>query len=169
VHKGSTQTNKRTKLVFKRKEQKKPKSTLVWRTEQCPVPRAARLQTCHLRVSEEPLCYNSPDCLVCHRTVRCTSGATASQSNGRLQRSSDNAQCADSSRRVRAATRRRTGQWTVPVRCGTGLSGATRRQSSNVETVRTLTVGWCGWRTGHCPVCPSTAAYPNGWIGGWGL
>jgi hypothetical protein len=56
-------------------------------TEQCPVPRAVRLQTCHLRVSKAPLCYNSPDCSVCHRTVRYTSGATASQRNGRLHQS----------------------------------------------------------------------------------
>jgi hypothetical protein len=46
-------------------------------TRQCSVPRAARLQTCHLRVSGEPLRYNSPDCPVRRRTVRCASGATA--------------------------------------------------------------------------------------------
>jgi hypothetical protein len=34
------------------------------------------MQTLHLRVSEAALCYNSPDCPVCHRTLRCTSGAT---------------------------------------------------------------------------------------------
>jgi hypothetical protein len=37
-----------------------------------------------------------------------------------------------------------------------------------VGTVRTLTVGWCGWRTGQCLVRPSTDSLPNGWFGGWG-
>jgi hypothetical protein len=37
--------------------------------------REDRLQTLHLRVSQAHLRYNSPDCPVCHRTVRCTSGA----------------------------------------------------------------------------------------------
>jgi hypothetical protein len=37
VHKGSTQINKRSNKGFKFKEQKKPKSALVWRTGQCPV------------------------------------------------------------------------------------------------------------------------------------
>jgi hypothetical protein len=75
VHKGSTQNNKRSKLGFKRKEQKKPKRTLVWRTGLSGVPpncvrctRAVRLQTFHLRVSAAPLRYNSPDCPVCHRS-----------------------------------------------------------------------------------------------------
>jgi hypothetical protein len=34
-------------------------------------------QTLQLRVSQAQLRYNSPDCPVCHQTVRCTSGATA--------------------------------------------------------------------------------------------
>jgi hypothetical protein len=34
-------------------------------------------QTPQLRVSQAQLHYNLPDCPVCHRTVRCTNGATA--------------------------------------------------------------------------------------------
>jgi hypothetical protein len=75
VHKGSTQTNKRSKLGFKRKEQKKLNRTLVWRTRLSGAPldsvrcaRAVRLRTCHLRVSPAPLCYNSPDYPVCQRS-----------------------------------------------------------------------------------------------------
>jgi hypothetical protein len=131
---------------------------------QCPVPRAIRLQTCDLRVSEEPLRYNSPDCPVCHRTIRCTSGATARQHNSCLQRE----QCADSSRRSQSSRQRRTGQCTVHVRRGTGLSGATRRQSSNGRN-RQNPNGWVTWlahRTlsGGAPDCqvrPLTAACPN--------
>jgi hypothetical protein len=71
VHKASTQTNKRSKLGFKRKEQKKPKSTLVWRTGLSGVPpdsvrctRTIQVQTLHLQVSPVPLRYNLPDCPV---------------------------------------------------------------------------------------------------------
>jgi hypothetical protein len=50
----------------------------VWcTTGQCPVHQGGTAQTPQLRVSHAPLRYNSPDCPVCHRTVRCTSGATA--------------------------------------------------------------------------------------------
>jgi hypothetical protein len=69
----------------------KPKCALVWRTGQSGVPpdsvrctRDRTLQTPQLRVSQRPLCYNSPDCPVCHRTVWCASGETASKRNGRL-------------------------------------------------------------------------------------
>jgi hypothetical protein len=104
---------------------------------------------------------------IIHRTVRCVSRATASQRNGRLQRE----QCADSSRRVRAAARRRTGQLIVPVRCGTRLSGAPRRQSSNGRN-RQNPNGWVTWlayRTvsGSAPDClvrPSTDSLPNGYV-----
>jgi hypothetical protein len=102
--------------------------------------RVDRLQTLHLRVSEAALRYNSPDCPVCHQTVRCTSGAMAP-----AQRTPAKVlQCADSPRRVRADARRRTGQWTGPVRCGTGLSGTTRRQISNIRN-RQNPNGWVTW------------------------
>ena len=48
--------------------------------------RTVQSQTSHSRVFASALHYNSPDCPVCHRTVRCTSGATAIQRNDRLQR-----------------------------------------------------------------------------------
>jgi hypothetical protein len=138
---------KRLKLGFKRKEQKKPKRTLVWRTALSGVPldsvRCTRDRigwTLHLRVSGEPLHYNSPDCPVGHRTDRCDSRATTKKRNGRLQRE----QCADSSRRVRAAPDGAPDS----AQC---LSGATPDcpvpqdvRAPTVETVRTLTVGWRG-------------------------
>jgi hypothetical protein len=131
VHKGSTQTNKKIKLGFKKKGAKETEVCpgLAHRTVRCT--RTVQRPTSHLRVSPAPLRYNSLDCPVCHRTVRCTSGATATSAtvdcNGHLQ----TLQCADSSRRSQSSRQRRIGQWTVPVRCGTILSGATRRQSSN--------------------------------------
>jgi hypothetical protein len=51
-----------------------------------------------LGFSTGALHYNSLDCSVCHQTVRCTSGATAIQHNGRLQRRTDNATVENSAR-----------------------------------------------------------------------
>jgi hypothetical protein len=48
--------------------------------------RTVQLRTRHPRVSLGVLRYNSPDCPVCHQTVRCTSGATAPSRKGRLQK-----------------------------------------------------------------------------------
>jgi hypothetical protein len=122
---------KRSKLGFKRKEQKKPKRTLVWRTGLSGVPpdsvrctRDRTDQTLHLRFSGEPLRYNSLDCPVCQ------------WSNGyRAQRSTptvtcNHEQCADSSRRVRAAPE---GAPDCPVPQDV--------RAPTVETVRTLTAG----------------------------
>jgi hypothetical protein len=100
-----------SKLGFKRKEQKKPKRTLVWRTElsgvppdsvQCPGLYDFKLATFGFLESHSA---------IIHRTVRCATGLSSVpaeqrlpsamvDSNGRLQRE----QCADSSRRVRVAS-----------------------------------------------------------------
>jgi hypothetical protein len=61
------------------------------------------------------------------------------------------------------------------VRCGTGLFGAPRCQSSNGRN-RQNPNGWVTWLAHRtvsggaldCPVRPSTAALPNGCFGGWG-
>jgi hypothetical protein len=63
----------------------------------------------------------------------------------------------------------------VHVRCGTGLSGAPRRQSSNGRN-RQNPNGWVTWLVHQtvssgapdCTVRPSTYNLPNGWFGGWG-
>jgi hypothetical protein len=98
VHKCSTQTNKRSELGFKSKGAKEPKGALIWRTGLSGVPpdsvrctRTVQLRTRHLRVFEGALRYNSPDCPVCHRTVRCTKRSNGYQRNGRLQRTPANA------------------------------------------------------------------------------
>jgi hypothetical protein len=136
---------KRSKLGFKRKEQKKPNRTLVWHTGLSGVPpdsvrctRVNRPQTLHLRVSPGALRYNSPDCPVYHRTVWCTKRSNGFQCNGRLHS---------------ALTEL---QFTVEVRAGARgapdseqcLSGAAPNcpmhqdvRALTVETVRTLTVG----------------------------
>jgi hypothetical protein len=75
------------------KEQKKLKCALVWRTGLSGLPpdsvrctRNVQRQTHQHRVSESALRYNSLDCPVCHRTIRCTSEATATSRNGCLQK-----------------------------------------------------------------------------------
>jgi hypothetical protein len=166
---------KRSKLGFKRKEQKKPKRTLVWRTGlsdvppdsvRCPGPYVFKLATFGFLESHSA---------IIHRTVRCATGlssvpaeqwlASATvDSNGRLQREP----CADSSRKVRAAPEGAP----VSEQC---LSGAPRSQSSNGR-YRQNPNGWVTWlahRTvsGGAPDClvrPSTDSLPNGRIGGWG-
>jgi hypothetical protein len=142
VHKGSTQTNKKTKLGFKRKEQKKPKRTLIWRTRLFDVPPdsvwctiADRLQTLHLRVYEAALRYNSPDCPV-------------------HQQSNDSSATVDCNRHLQKFY----SAWTVRAESEQppegapdseqALSGVTpdcpvphEDKAPTVETVRTLTVG----------------------------
>jgi hypothetical protein len=125
---------KRSKLGFKRKEQKKPKRNLVLRTGLSGAPGTvqAELSTFGFLDSRSALI---------HRTVLWVtglSGVPAEQrlrsatvdSNGRLQRE----QCADSSRRVRAAPEGTPDS----EQC---LSGGPSCQSSNSRSVRTLTVG----------------------------
>jgi hypothetical protein len=136
---------KRSKLGFKRKEQKKPKRTLVWRTELSGVPldsfrctRVDRPQTLHLWVSLGALRYNSPDCPVCHWTVRCTKQSNGYQRNGRLH---------SALTELQFAVEVRAGDKGTPdsEQC---LSGAAPVcsvyqdvRAPTVEIVRTLTVG----------------------------
>jgi hypothetical protein len=129
VHKGSTQTNKRLKLGFKYKGAKKP--SVLW--------------------------SGAPDCPVCHRTVRCTSGVTAIQRNGRLQWLTVALQCATVRGRARA---NRTMNSTCPMPLEDKASNGEKLQNSNCW------VTWLAHRTvssgaPDCPVRPSTAATPN--------
>jgi hypothetical protein len=152
VPKVHNKSIKRPKKGSRRKEQRKPKCSLVWRTGLSGVPpdsvwctREDRLQTLHLRVFQAHLRYNSPNCPVCHRTVRCATGATAICA----QRST--LQSVQWISDIRAASQR-----------GTGLSGATpdclvphEDKASNGRPAPTLTnrLTWRSpdtvrWRTG---------------------
>jgi hypothetical protein len=105
------------------------------RTVRCT--RVDQLQTLHLQVSEAALRYNSPDCPVGHRTVRCDSRATAPQRNGRLTTE----QCADSSRRVRAAPKGAPDSEQYVSGAAPDCPVSQDVRAPMVETVRTLTVG----------------------------
>jgi hypothetical protein len=104
-----------------------------------------RRWTNHPRVSLGALCYNSPDCPVCHQTIRCTSGATAIQRNGRLQRRTDSAKVENSawqSQSTESEAHRTVNKtcpvWHRTVRC------RLRTKPPTVNCSQTLTVGWRG-------------------------
>jgi hypothetical protein len=103
-------------------------------TGQCPVHQGTQLWTCHLREFWEPLRYNSPDCLVCQRSNGYTAPTVVC-----------NATVRDCVLRSQSRRRRRTRQWTGPVRCTTGLFGGLVVRSSNGQNP---TAWWRGWRTG---------------------
>jgi hypothetical protein len=107
MHKGSTQTNKRSKLGFKSKGAKEP--SVLWSgAPDCPV--------CHRTVSGAPgpyrvqqatLGFQQAHSAKNHRTVRCASGATATSRNGRLKKYLTQGTVRG---RGRAQSQRRTGQ-----------------------------------------------------------
>jgi hypothetical protein len=135
---------KRTKLGFKRKEQKKPKRTLVW-------PVCYRIVSDARETVQAELFtfgFLESRSAIIHRTVWWVTGLSGVpaeqrlQRNGRLQRTPAKAlQCADSSRKVRAAPKGAPDS----EQC---LSGAAPDcpvhqdvRAPTVETVRTLTIG----------------------------
>jgi hypothetical protein len=109
---------KRSKLGFKRKEQKKPKRTLVWRTGlSCAPPDSVRC-TRSDRLKLFTFRFLETRSAIIHQTVRCASGATAIERNGQLQRSPANMNrartvCAESEQRQKA---HRTVNSACPVR-----------------------------------------------------
>jgi hypothetical protein len=83
-------------LGSKERSKRKPKAALVWRTGLSVVPpdsvqctRVDQLELATFGFLEKPLRYNSPDCPVWHRTVRCAKRSngynTTVDSNGNLK------------------------------------------------------------------------------------
>ena len=141
----------------------------------CPV--------CHRTVSGAPGSYNSKlatfgfqkrRSAIIHRTVRCAtglSGAPAEQRlasatidcNGRLE-ATVHGQFAQKSKQPPEAHR----TVTVPARCGTGLSGATIRQSSNGRNRQNPNswVTWLAYRiVSGAPIDSSLPQRLNWWLG----
>jgi hypothetical protein len=69
------------------------------------VHQGTRSRTCHLRENGRPLRYNSPDCQVSHRTVRCASGATATSRQRSTATAFNALQCAPESEHAQLAHR----------------------------------------------------------------
>jgi hypothetical protein len=164
VHKGSTQTNKRLKLGFKYKGAKKP--SVLWSgvpPDSVRCTRTVQGWTGHSRVSSGALRYNSPDCPVCHQTVRCDSGATTTSRNGRLQKRGDQMnseeQCAQSQSHRPEAHRTLNSACPVPV----------EDKASNGQKLKNPN-GWVTWLA-HRTVsgAPIDSSLPQRLFGGWGL
>jgi hypothetical protein len=132
---------KRSKLGFKRKEQKKPKRTLVWRIG---------LSVCHRTVSGVPGPYDfklatfgfqKGRSAIIHQTVRCASGATAP-----AQRSTATDTCKSATVRGQFAQSQSSRQKAPDSeQCMSGaapdFSAPPNDKAPTVKTVRTLTVG----------------------------
>jgi hypothetical protein len=148
VHKGSTQTNKRSKLVFKSKGAKKP--SVPWSgAPDCPV--------CHRTVSGAPGPYRIKlDSLgflqhrstIIHQTVRCATGLSGAPAEQRLpaQRSTATDTCKRYSARTVCAEVRATARGTLDSEHY--LSGAApdypvplEDKALTIDCGRTLTVG----------------------------
>jgi hypothetical protein len=141
----------------------------VHRTVRCT--RTVQRPTLNSRVSQDALRYNSPDCPVCHRTVRCTSGAMAFRATIDCKSAGQSYSAQTVRAEVRAVAR------------GTPyseqyLSGAApdylvplEDKASNGQLLQNPN-GWVTWLAHRtvfggvpdCPVHPSTAACPNGYV-----
>jgi hypothetical protein len=130
----------------------------------CPVHQGTQLQTCHLWEFWEPLRYNSPDCpvcqrsngytaptVVCNRTVKVNSARLRAQKSEQRQKAhrTVNSDCPVHHRTVRWPRSQKL-QWSNPNGRVTWLA---HRTVSGVAL--------------DCPVRHTTAAFTNGYFGGW--
>jgi hypothetical protein len=106
-------------------------------TGQCPVYQRTQLQTRHLRENQRALRYNSPDCPVAHRTVRCASGATATSRQQSPANAFNALQCVPESEQRQKA--HRTVYSTCPVH------HRTSRRPHLSELQRSNPNGWVTW------------------------
>jgi hypothetical protein len=128
----------------------------------CPVCQDQTAQTSYSRGFPGALRYNSSDFPVWHRTVRCTSKATANSRNGRLWRVNSACQKSEHKSEVH-----RTVSGVAP--------DCPMPQEDTIDRVRTLTVGWrdgapdsVRWCTGLSGA-PIDSSLPQRAFGGWWL
>jgi hypothetical protein len=140
----STNQLKGLKLGFKRKKQKKPKWTLVWRTGLSGAPGWIDFKLFTFG-------FLSPRSAIIHRTVRWVTGLSGVPAEQQLSSATVDSndrltteQCVDSSCRVRAAPEGApdSEQWMSGATPDCPVAQAVR--APTVETIRTLTVGWRG-------------------------
>jgi hypothetical protein len=127
---------------------------------------------CHRTVSGAPGSYNSKlatfgfqkrHSAIIYRTVWCATGLSGAPAEQRLASAT-----IDCNGRLEATVRGQFAQKSEQPPEGAPdseqcLSGVApdcpvppEDKAPTIETVRTLTVGWRGWRTGHCPVAHRT-------------
>jgi hypothetical protein len=132
--------------------------SLAHRTVWCT--RTVQSQISHSRVFASTLRYNSPNCPVCHRTVRCTSRATATSRNGRLQKLKNSATVCKSARQSQSAESE--GHRTLNSSCPVPLEdkASNGRQLPNPN-------GWVTWLA-HRTVsgAPIDSSHPQRLFGG---
>jgi hypothetical protein len=132
VHKGLTQTNKRSNLGFKSKGAKKPKVSWSGAPDSVRCTRTVQLRTLHLRVSEAALRYNSPDYPVYQAEQRLPAQrSTATDTCERSTATDTCEQCSQKSEQPLEAHR------TVNSVCPVPLED----KAPTVKSARTLTVG----------------------------
>jgi hypothetical protein len=122
-------------------------------TRQCLMCQDHTAQTSHSQVFLGALRYNSPDCPVCHQTVRCTSGETANSRNGRLCKGYSTLQCAAEVRtEVRGTPDSEQDLSSVAPDCPVPHED----KASNGQLLQNPN-SWVTWqRTGQCPVAHRT-------------
>jgi hypothetical protein len=112
-------------------------------TGQCSVHQGESNQTPQLQVSQAQLRYNSPDCPVCHQTVRCTSRATTICAQ---QSTLTDEQCS-------TVTRQKSEQ---QVRVAPDCPVPNEDKASNGRPAPSPNDRVTWRRTGHCPVAHRT-------------
>jgi hypothetical protein len=112
----------------------------------CTMP--VQLQTSHSRFLPGALRYNSPDCLVCHRTIRWANGATAPCANGRLCKVLQLWTVPRQSQKHISQSAPECSVWHRTVRC------RKKTKSPTVDQLRTLTVSWRGGAPDNEQWCP---------------
>jgi hypothetical protein len=166
---------KRSKLGFKRKEQKKPKRTLVWRTGLSGVPpdsvRCTRVDQLELLTFGF---LRRPSTII-HRTVRCDTGLSGVPSGATVVSATVEFNGRLTQRTVRAESeQRQKARRTVNSDCP--VHHRTVRWPRLSELQRSNPNGWVTWLVHRtvsggapdCPVRPSTAVQPQRlvwWLG----
>jgi hypothetical protein len=132
------------------------------------VHQGLQLRSANLQEFWRPLRYNSPDCPVKHRTVRCANGATATSRQRSSAEGINALQCAPKSEQSQMAHR------TVNSACP--VHHRTVRWPRRQKLQRSVSNGWVTWQahrtvSGGAPDCPvrhATAAFTKRlvwWLG----
>jgi hypothetical protein len=147
------------------------------RNRRAPWSGAPDCLVCHRTVSDAPGSIDSElftfgflhaHSAIIHRTVRCATGLSGAPSEATATSATVICKSVNSAWSMHAEVRAGVRGAPDSEQC---LSGAApdcpvwhEVSTPTVETARTLTVGWRGWRTGQCPVHPLTDSLPNGYV-----
>jgi hypothetical protein len=157
VHKGSTQTNKKIENRVQTQRSKETACALVWRTELSGVPPDSVRGPGPYQSELATLGFSPAHSTIIHRTVRCTSGATATfaqRSPAKAEESEE--QCAAAQSRPSEAHRTVNSAYPVPL----------EDKASNSQKLPNPN-GWVTWlahRTVQCAHRQQPAPTVNWWL-----